>query len=413
MSKKWVSSALFCLLIFTWPFNLFIKWVTADAYSHGLLIDYLIPKIFASDLVILLILFAGYQDWFSILKQAWRSFGNRILLIGWIALCFRQLFSTLPILGTLTALKYSCFMLLLFTCYRWHKQGLLEKSWIVFSLCITVLSQFLIGSSQFTLQKSVFPSYSWLGETRLESYNGISRGVFQGVEKILAYGTTSHPNIWAGILIVSVWLILLFVQRSKNSLRSIYAIFVAPIIFLSLSLSALAATTLGTIFFDAKKYSQLALILSLILFLGSPFFLLGVQKFRPENTSISRRVWLNQQSAAIIFKNPIWGTGFSQFTKQLETRTLSESIQFAQPVHHIGLLWVSEAGLLGSLLILGVGWQTKKYWKKFSCLLVMLVPIASFDHYLLTNQLGILLVIISGTIYLLSTQVSTKDSTVN
>lgn len=65
----------------------------------------------------------------------------------------------------------------------------------------TLLFQSLLAIFQFHTQRS-FSNYLFLGETNLANYSGLAKGVFDGAEKILPYGTTAHPNILGGVLVV-------------------------------------------------------------------------------------------------------------------------------------------------------------------------------------------------------------------
>jgi hypothetical protein len=114
-----------------------------------------------------------------------------------------------------------------------------------------------------------------------------------------------------------------------------------------------------------------------------------------QNLSLSRRVTLNQAAIAMIDQRP-QGVGLQAFTTQLERVSQSrEIVRFVQPVHHLGLLWLAETGLLG-LVALGVGLiylkRAQPTWLTGVILAaIWLLPVASLDHYLLTIQTGLLL----------------------
>ena len=100
--------------------------------------------------------------------------------------------------------------------------------------------------------------------------------------------------------------------------------------------------------------------------------------------------------------NLMLGVGLNTFTAKVESYTSNpEVVRFIQPVHHIGYLLVAETGLLGivlmaSVLILLIRHKkikdTSLFNKRF--LFLSTLPIMVLDHYLLTNQTGLLLLVL-------------------
>jgi hypothetical protein len=87
---------------------------------------------------------------------------------------------------------------------------------------------------------------------------------------------------------------------------------------------------------------------------------------------------------------PLVGVGLNQFTSRVEQYTqIREVVRFVQPVHHLGLLWLAETGLLGLMFLLWVLLEIKN--KKLILPILILLPIAVLDHYLLTQNQGLLL----------------------
>ena len=80
-NKNLLYQFLFGLIIFLIPSNLFFKVLESSAYVNGLLIDYLIPKLYLSDLVI----FALFSWWVidhqkTILKKFKKTIKKVVLL---------------------------------------------------------------------------------------------------------------------------------------------------------------------------------------------------------------------------------------------------------------------------------------------------------------------------------------------
>ncbi len=73
-------------------------------------------------------------------------------------------------------------------------------------------------------------------------------------------------------------------------------------------------------------------------------------KLYPENLSLARRAWLNHAALQIFIQQPLVGTGLNLFTTQIKSTLPSqELVRFAQPAHHLGLLWLAETGFRGVL----------------------------------------------------------------
>ncbi|MBD3250710.1 MAG: hypothetical protein GF381_04045 [Candidatus Pacebacteria bacterium] len=412
--KHWLSKLasllppiFFSLLIFLIPTNLFLKLGESQAYINGLLVDYLIPKLYLSDLILLglLISLALSENFIwpktislKKLKQNW------LIILLLITLIIRQFYTPFP----LAALEFGLHLLaaiLLLATYVQKKIGWRPLvNWI---LLLTLIFQSLLGLYQFLVQKSL-AGYWLLGEPDFNRYLVLNRGLIFGSEKILPYGTTAHPNVLAGVIVV-FWLILwrgLSNQTSKQLLLKTFFWLTTPLIlfilFLTQSVTAWLSLVLGISWLSLQS-RQLSIRLKnwlvgkliLIFLLLCPILLLTLAQQFPQNPSVQRRANLIQASWQMVQKNPIWGVGFNQFTAVLEKYNIqTEIIRFVQPVHHLGLLGLAEGGLLLACLltvILIKLKRNKKFTAAFLTSLIILLPIISLDHYLLTLQTGRLL----------------------
>jgi len=85
--------------------------------------------------------------------------------------------------------------------------------------------------------------------------------------------------------------------------------------------------------------------------------------------------------------NLLFGVGINNFTLNLEEyATNKEVVRFVQPVHHLLFLILSEGGLLLLVTIFLLIRQAKI--KSFYTKSLILLAIASLDHYLLTQFSG-------------------------
>ncbi len=113
--------------------------------------------------------------------------------------------------------------------------------------------------------------------------------------------------------------------------------------------------------------------------------------------SVEIRKQLNTAAVSIWGAVPFWGVGLGNFLLTLPSHLARAQVYFLQPVHNIYLLFLSEAGAFGIIMMclgLYVVWKKHKrpitispmYYALISILLLGFV-----DHYPVTLQQGQLL----------------------
>ena len=421
-AKTWKTAqlALFAVLVFVWPSNLFLKFAEPTAYVHGLLVDYLLPKLYLSDLVIIGLLIAWIGEWRS--KKKHVALKPQVSLVKFLIVSLVVLFSLTQLLVSSRPLSTAWFLVTLAEMFflgswiRNHRQVLREQS-VVYAMLAMSYVQSIIAILQFATQRSVFPSYLWLGETRLDHYAGVARSTFIHQELVLPYGTTSHPNILAGVLAVTI-VIFLSLLKQKNAnhsqLQNIAVIggclLATLTILLTQSWSAVAALLIGSsVIFFPNIYSRLSQKLLVVALIGMiilvPLFIAVAQPLH-DSQSLKRRAWLNQAAVRLWAQSPLAGIGVNTFTARVEeVAERTEVVRFVQPAHHVPLLLLSEVGITGMIILGSCVFLWMKLKKKTlrtlvskEAVLVCIVffPVLTLDHYLWTNQVGKLIVVISG-----------------
>jgi O-antigen ligase len=425
--QKWFPRLLFGGLIFSIPSNLFFKFAVDQAYITGLLVDYLLPKFYLSDIFIVgLLVWWGssldFKKWSfrKVRKWDWKIWGLIAFVLSGVIYQFEV---AKPVASLWYLLKIIEMGLLgVFLC---KQRKLIKKEWFSPWLEVSLVIQSLIGIYQFHFQKSLF-GFWFLGEPDLSNYLGLAKGVFDGAEKILPYGTTPHPNILAGFL---VWgMVMMWWVNWRNGLRigvlswitalSLYTLWLTQSIsaWLSLGLVGGGVLLLKSKWVWSKKFS---LLLEknwrkVVMGIGLGLILvpLVLVKINSDGPSITRRNYLNRTAWQMFIKNPVWGVGLNNFTVRVEeygklVGGLEEVLRFVQPVHHVGLLVLSETGVwgVGSLVILGwwLGKNTGESGKEVSekrlingiILMMGLLPIMALDHYLITGQIGLIMLLVS------------------
>ncbi len=386
-----IKLLLFFFIVFTFSVNLFYKIPLSNSYVHGLLIDYLIPKFYLAEIFLIPFLFFEVKQLKKVKLNNYFCF-LVLLLIG------RQLMSQNAI-AAFTHLLHFVEILLFFSVVKHDplfKTKLAEK-FILGVLFSVVIFQSLLANYQFVFQKSLLP-YRILGETNLHNLANVSRAQFSFGEKILPYGTTAHPNILAGLIVI--FSILIFVRIKHCRKTQIVLLANAVLItFITQSITAfitlwlfLAYQFLGNV----KNRKLIIICIYYFFFLIVPYLLLKFTIIRPDLDSISRRVSLNQASLQIFEAKPFIGVGINNFTVNLEKYTFNLPnqgiVRFVQPVHNILFLILSEGGVLLLVVLLILISQAKidGFWSKS----LILLAIASLDHYLLSQFSGLSLLAI-------------------
>jgi len=410
------------LSIFLIPSNLAIHWYIKEAYLNGRLIDYLLPKIYIFDLTILgLFIFYvfnisyinGYYRLFNASTSSRNNFKNIILnplFIFATYLIIRASFSSLPLVSLFFTFKLIWIGLFgLYLYKRYTRENLVQQ--IACPLIISVLFQSLLSIFQFLTQKPLF-GYYLLGETDITSM-GISRiNLFNGTY-IAPYGTTPHPNVLTGFLVIASAFLLLqsyrleAINKLQKALKIISISLSIPVIILTNSLSGIISGLIAATMILISKYvsrQSLRLIFLAVCVITPIVSMITLDQFYQynvytDNDSITVRYELNQAAFEIFKANPLFGVGPNLFTSYLPNITFSnQKTLVLQPVHNILLLLIAETGIVGlSLLIISVISLYKKH--RLSAIkaipLIMIIIIGSWDHYPLSLQTGQLLLALS------------------
>ncbi len=413
---RWLSSVL-VLLLFLLPTNLFLSLFKESAYVTGMFSDYLVIKIYLSEIILWLymasIVFLTKPELLQWIKQNLLSNSNRqkivrFLLLFAVLVSFRQLWTENPLVGLWAIFQWLEVLLLTFFLafhFVLDQKRFLQTLIIGFSSML--MFQSAIGFSQHIRQQSVL-GFALFGEPNLTDTFNIDRFTNStGQTRILPYGTTAHPNVLGGYLaVISVLLtgLLSFVANPKIKIFIWVVIIVALfVLLLTRSITAQSTFLIGafSIFLlrnqrikqkigiqISQKWKLVGLFLLTALLL--PMGLYVLHSILPDTTSIVRRLWLQQAAFQMTLHNPILGTGLSQFVTQLTLFTENSDVwRFLQPVHSVPWLFLSEVGLLGVATLCFL-WSSLPPTVKNNVLItiiVLLTPIC-LDHYLFSLQPG-------------------------
>lgn len=267
-----------------------------------------------------------------------------------------------------------------------------KRELIVLILCCLLLhAQW--GVVQFILQGDV--NLRLLGETEL-SLDKVGVAKF-GADKILrAYGPYTHANSFAGIMVIALvlWVVASVKVNVLRVLSPLSLVFVLAILvsfsrsaLMSLVLLVLVVLTRNEFRWRRKQFVGMVL---LILIVFAPFY--GSRFSDSEDAGVSERLLGYDWSRQLISDNGFWkGLGVGRYKDSLRIMLDEEGVLYnfwqIDYVHSVPLLMISIFGIALSIaifvLMLGLLF---KFVSKFKLvMLLVLVPLILFDHYLITQ----------------------------
>ena len=315
--------------------------------------------------------------------------------------------------------------------------SILKPKQVITLLLFGALLQVAWGFLQWQLNHSL--GLTFLGESIISPaiLNVAKTDLVGGLKQIRAYGTFLHPNIFAGYLLIILFL-------SIKYLRSVSKIFWPAIIICGLYLTGSRAAILvglvGVMIYLLDKYKIkylrifrlqfgykiVASVIILSLAVGNAWFFYNSYAVKTTDSSFKERLSQNVISKDMIKAQP-FGVGVGNFTLEMETYSgcgaiggadcgansgakttqRSDALQSVatpnslklspwefQPVHNTYFLILNEVGIQGLLLFVAflvmlIGY----YWKSGKAIpIFILLVLASFDHFLWDSFVGMMLI---------------------
>lgn len=294
----------------------------------------------------------------------------------------------------------------------------------LFRICLWILLfsgliQALLAVGQFHVQHQA--GLTWLGEYIAPlGTSGLSTLDVEGQKIIRAYGTTPHPNVLAGFLLLPLIAGLYLVSRETNTKKwlilAIFILFITWGLFLTFSRTAWIAALIIFVAYliymfhppslelrrtGVNKKAFTTIFLVFIVSCGTlglaykPYLVSRATDIVGSRSTVDRNKF-NQFGLELIKDSPILGTGVGNYIPVLLTKHKLEAWQY-QPAHNIYIFLGAELGLIGLGLfillfyfIIRSSWQSRGRLETFSFLLLIFVYLlmGMFDHYFLTIQQG-------------------------
>jgi len=365
---------LFYLILILLPVNLAKHIPLVSSYVSGIKVDYLIPALYLTDILILCLLI--FYKGSTLVKKLWPL----LLLLPSV------IFAASPIPALYKLIKLVEFGLFWF----WLKANRpkISPNLVAKSLSFAIIFQSLLSLAQWFKQSSVF-GYLFFGEQPFnQATANIDRIVWlDGSLKIPPLGTFPHPNVLAAFLILS--LPYIYQHLSNKSLKIFTLILGLITLFLTFSLSTwLAGLLLVIPWLLSQHFSK---IRAYVISLGLILIVLSLAtrfSFLAPPSSFTRRSQLAQIAVKMIQTKPLAGIGLNNFTISMDQfGYVTSTTRFFQPVHNLFLLILAETGILGLIGLLLIATQIIK----LNLSLAIILFLGLFDHYFLTLQQGLLL----------------------
>jgi O-antigen ligase len=408
---------LFALFIILIPWQ--VRWIFYDWRLDGQIWEYGRLGIYGSLIILLLaaVLFA-----YSHRKELHFS-KNKLLYLVFAYSIIIPFFSAVPLVSFYWVLLV--YIAVLFA----YLSRFLQKKFILNAILLSGLIQGLVALQQFFSQQIL--ANKWLGlAEHLPETLGTSVVLVNGDRILRSYGSLPHPNILGGFLFVAIfvgiYLLLKFYKELEDSkwskkfirqnlLRYLFIVISLIIttygLLASFSRSALLALAVSmvsvlliNIFQNKWRVVKVFLkyfVVLFVIFYSFNWMIPGAWQARwtignhLEAQSITQRVDTFEQLKLDGPKEILFGQGLGMNTYDIWQQNPNQTVYNIQPIHDIFLLALAEIGLIGIIILIALVRLILRKADKVdvlaSSLLLGLIIIGIFDHYLWTSWTGWLL----------------------
>lgn len=375
------------LLVFLIPVQFGLHFWPNFAFIKGIRIDYFSPTIFLTDIVASLFIISRIKE----IKIKWKE------VLIYVALVAVNLIVSIN--QDITFLRWLKIteMLLLFKGISSYRATELKD--IIFRpLLYSSVTISLIGIMQVVEGKTLGGIFYYLGERNFSIFTpGIAIVEIAGDTLLRAYSTFSHPNSFAGYLLIAMCILGYYSTKedTKDKALIVGRNLSALALFLTFSFGALVSFALSIIVGKILKFIKSPMLIITMFILFSYLLMsVGPDILKNQGTEIIERVKLANISGNIFSNNIYFGVGLGNFINSLFDLYPKYTSWLLQPVHNIFLLILTETGLLG-LILAFVGFlklTSKATTNKYLITGLLIIMISGlFDHYHLTLQQNLLI----------------------
>jgi O-antigen ligase len=390
---KKLQQYIFNLILLLLPANLAFHYIQPWSYVQGILIDYLIPTLYLTDILIMALLVFWLAE-FLVLKH--KSINFKFLIFLAIPFSFYFIYSRFYALNSQAGL-YKLIKLTEFVLFGYFiaKKGVGFINLQIISL--SVIWQAGLSLIQWLKQSSLIGYLNFGEQPFSTSTLEVKKISLFGQLKVLPMGTFTHPNVLAGFLFLYIIFILFLAGKKLDFLEKSALVLGSLSLFLTFSWLTILLFLAAVFIYalkqkDSKHISFKALIGFSFIFVLTIVVSLALL----DPASISRRIKLSEISIKMWSSSPLFGIGLNNFVVQMEDfGRIYANYRFLQPVHNVYLLLLSESGIIGLALffyILSIIFKgIKKLNFIFKLGLFSWLLLFCFDHYFISLQQGLLM----------------------
>jgi len=369
------NTLLLTLFLFLLPTQLGRHFFLPFSYLSGIRVDYLAPTLYLIDIVFIFLLTLN-------IKTVWRALTKKHLYIFLALLGVNLLVSQNKIISLYQYLRMAELLLI----YLIIKKSAFPAKNILAIFLASSLIQLGLSLFQLAARHSAQGIFYFLGERYFNLMTpGIARISFFGVEAVRPYGTFSHPNSLAGFYLLSYFFVLIDKKfKDHLFLKNSFLLVSSLLVLISFSKIAILTFLFLNIFYVLWRRQNKCLICAaakIVVFLVvSLIFLAG----RADPLTVEKRLYLLGNSLLILKNHFLFGVGAGNYLVAQNNLPQRYLDIVNQPVHNIFLLFLSEWGLFGSILVSLIFKRLEKNIKKFIILFLVILATGFFDHYWLT-----------------------------
>lgn len=408
--------AIFFLFILLLPTQFGKHWWPDWAFVHGVRVDYLAPKLYTTDLLMLLFVLLHVHElrawWQSVWKKNKRhvhTYGIVLFILVHTAVSLSVWVSVLAWLHFLLITAGGIVVYRVFSTQDW-KKGSAYWYALFAGLLVGACGELILAMWQLYERSSIQGVFYLFGERYMNlSTPGVAKASWNGVQFLRPYGTFSHPNSMGGFYLL-VYTLTFFDKQTTQFLHVRVLLLVVSAVLVLVSFSKVCIAIF--ILLNAAVWGENALRLHnngqakscWLCWVNrvAVLFCMGWIVFHTQGdiNTLKKRIELVGDALQIIQTYGLLGTGLGASLVAHGDIPIRYPYHFLQPVHNIFLLWVGEVGIPFALY---TGYELYRslrhsmYKRQILACIAVVALTGLMDHYWLTLQQNALLIsIVAG-----------------